>query len=249
MIGTYLKPLLLPPLSLFLLAALGWLVRRRWPRLGAGMLVAAPVLLFVLSTPMCSRLLLLGLEFQPPLTSVDLEPDAGAIVVLSGDTRREAGEYGGDTVGRVTLERVRYGARLHRVTGGLPVLTTGGSWRRVSPPTAEVMAAALREDFDVHVRWVEPRALNTWGNATFTAAMLLPEGIGKIYLVTTASHMPRATACFEAAGFDVIPAPTGASSPVMPGLGALIPSARSLDDSAMALHEYVGRVWYATVHY
>jgi hypothetical protein len=35
-------------------------------------------------------------------------------------------EYGGDTLGRLTLERVRYGARVAKKTG-LPVLVAGGS--------------------------------------------------------------------------------------------------------------------------
>ena len=43
--------------------------------------------------------------------------DAGAIVILSGGLRDYAPEYGGPTVNRVTLERVRYGARLARQSG------------------------------------------------------------------------------------------------------------------------------------
>ena len=40
---------------------------------------------------------------------------ADAIVILSGGLRDYAPEYGGSTVNRITLERVRYGARLARV--------------------------------------------------------------------------------------------------------------------------------------
>ena len=39
-----LRPLILPPGSLFVLAAVGWLVRKRRPRLGRGLIVAAVVL-------------------------------------------------------------------------------------------------------------------------------------------------------------------------------------------------------------
>ena len=49
-----------------------------------------------------------------------------AIVILGGGVRRHAAEYGGDTLGQLTLERVRYGARVARLTG-LPVLVSGGS--------------------------------------------------------------------------------------------------------------------------
>ena len=56
--------------------------------------------------------------------------DAEAIVILGGGTRRNAPEYGGDTLGRLTLERVRYGAQVAKLTA-LPVLVTGGVrlWR------------------------------------------------------------------------------------------------------------------------
>jgi uncharacterized SAM-binding protein YcdF (DUF218 family) len=43
--------------------------------------------------------------------------NAQAIVILGGGVRREAPEYGGATLGGITLERVRYGARLARTTG------------------------------------------------------------------------------------------------------------------------------------
>jgi hypothetical protein len=42
-------------------------------------------------------------------------PDA--IVILGGGVRSEAIEYGGETLGRLTPERVRYGAHLTRQTG------------------------------------------------------------------------------------------------------------------------------------
>ena len=50
---------------------------------------------------------------------------AKAVVILGGGVRRNAPEYGGDTLATLTLERVRYGARVARLTG-LPVLVSGG---------------------------------------------------------------------------------------------------------------------------
>jgi len=51
---------------------------------------------------------------------------AQAIVVLGGGTRRNAPEYGGDTLGALTLERLRYGTVVARVTH-LPMLLSGGA--------------------------------------------------------------------------------------------------------------------------
>ena len=62
---------------------------------------------------------------SPPPVTLAQARSAQAIVILGGGVRRNAPEYGGDTVGRLTLDRVRYGAFVARATG-LPVLVTGG---------------------------------------------------------------------------------------------------------------------------
>jgi len=46
---------------------------------------------------------------SPPVTLAQAR-SAQAIVILGGGVRRNAPEYGGDTLGRLTLDRVRYGA-------------------------------------------------------------------------------------------------------------------------------------------
>ena len=48
------------------------------------------------------------------------------IVIVGTGSYPVAPEYGGDTVGAATLERVRWGARRHRLAG-LPILVSGGS--------------------------------------------------------------------------------------------------------------------------
>ena len=61
---------------------------------------------------------------------------AQAIVVLGGGLYFDTPEYGGDTVGGSTLERLRYAATIARKTN-LPVLVTGGAgWAGGSPVAA-----------------------------------------------------------------------------------------------------------------
>jgi len=50
---------------------------------------------------------------------------------------------------------------------------------------------------------------NTAENAFYSAEILREKNIKTIILVTSAMHMPRSVALFEAQGLNVIPAPTG----------------------------------------
>ncbi len=63
-----------------------------------------------------------------------------------------------------------------------------------------------------------------------------------IILVTSASHMPRASALFRKAGINVIPAPTDYQ---VKGGSELFqfPSASGLSKSEAAFHEYLGLLW------
>ncbi len=240
--------LVVPPLSLFVLAAVGLLLARWRRRTGIAVTVISAALLVLLSTPLVSGILRRSLEDAAPLGAADLARPAQAIVVLGGDLETRAPEYGGVTVGALTLERVRYAAWLHRRTGE-PLLTTGGSLREGTPALAALMADVLREEMGASVRWVEASARNTWENAERSAAMLAADGITRVRLVTHAWHMPRARRCFEEFGLEVVPAPTGFRAGPRVDLGEILPSSRALRESALALHEWIGLAWYGLRHF
>jgi uncharacterized SAM-binding protein YcdF (DUF218 family) len=164
---------------------------------------------------------------------------AHAIVILGGGLRRNAIEYGGETLGRLTLERVRYGATLARELR-LPVLVTGGRQRGWSRSEAEVMRDALQDEFSVAVRWAEPQARNTAENAEFTARMLLPAGIRRIVLVMHAFDVPRAAREYEAVGFEVVPAPTLLPGGDPVGPRSFLPNADALTTSSFVAYEWLG---------
>lgn len=247
LVTTLFKILLLPPANMFVLGLAGWLARRRWPRAGRIVLALAVLGLVAQSLPACSGVLLRSLERYPALAEGDLVTDAGAIVVLGGDVYRGP-EFGGDSVGGTTLERVRYGAWLHRATG-VPLLTTGGAIKPSTEALAELMARALRQEFGVPVRWIEKESDNTYTNAKYSAEILRTHGVRRIYLVTSASHMRRSTAAFEAMGLEVVPAPTTLAQPIRPVLGDFIPRADAMRDSSTALHEWFGLLWYELAYY
>lgn len=106
------------------------------------------------------------------------------------------------------------------------------------------MQAALEQDFAVPVKWVEGNSDNTLENARMSHATLKTAGITRIYLVTHAWHMPRATRAFQQAGFDVVPAPTAFTTRYETTLLTFLPRAEALLDSRWFLHELIGMLWY-----
>jgi uncharacterized SAM-binding protein YcdF (DUF218 family) len=80
----------------------------------------------------------------------------------------------------------------------------------------------------------EDCSLTTWENAVFTAAVLQPQGIRRILLITDEPHMWRSLLVFRANGFDVIPRAT----PIFPGF--LGKKAQFF----LTLREYAGLVSY-----
>lgn len=233
---------LLPPLNLLLLGMAGVLLWHKRPALARSLTATSLALLWALSTPYVAESLMGLLEGEAAPVDPKKQP-ANAIVVLGGGTYFSAPEYGGDTVGEDTLVRLRYAARLQRETGK-PILATGGKPSGNDLSEAQQMKTALEHDFDVPVKWTEDESANTYENARFSYKKLAPLGIKRIYLVTHAWHMARAARVFQAAGFDVVAAPTAFSTRYSPGLLEYLPSARALHDSRRFMHEIIGQLWY-----
>src|SRR5574340_372540 len=102
---------LLPPFNLILLGAAGLLLLKWRPRLGKILMTVTLALLYLLSTPIFAEFMLQRLETRPtrPVSGPFNTSDSGvqAIVVLGSNTYFNAPEYGGHTVSRLGLERIR----------------------------------------------------------------------------------------------------------------------------------------------
>ena len=243
-----LQTLLLPPGLMILLMLVGYLLAKRMPRTGKSMLFTGFGLLVLASLPIVANLNLWLLEGDTALSPTELaHPSAQAIVILSGGRNLDAPEYGNaDTVSMLTLERLRYGAWLHRHTR-LPLIVTGGKvFDSSRPAEAELMRHILTTDYQLPVQWVETNSRNSWENAAFSQAILKEAGIKRIYLVTQAWHMPRAQMAFESVGLEVIPAPTGFTTgkSETPLLIRLLPSSWAIRKNSEFMHEVLGILWY-----
>jgi len=242
LVGLLLQPPLLPLVAI----GAGLLLQRWRPRAGRVLAWGGLALAVALVAPPVVDALLDNLEDLPAVQPAQLE-GAGAIVILGGGARTNAPEFGGQTVNRITLERLRYGARLAR-SSGLPVLVSGGA-PSGSQPEAELMKRALEEDFGVPVRWVEAASLDTAENGRLSAAMLQAAGVRRVVLVTHAAHMHRSLEAFQAAGLEPVAAPTGflrrgPSDEPQPRF----PSMNSAFAGSYAIHEWLGLLAFRLSH-
>ena len=242
------ETLILPPGIIIVLLALGLLLSRRHGYAAVVLILIGTASLYALSIPVTAHALMQSLEIYPALQAKDLRDNgAQAIVVLGNGRYANAPEYLGDTVTALGLERLRYAVRLHKETG-LPLLLSGGSPLNEDVSEALLMKQVLSEDYAITAGWAEQQSGTTAQNAFFTKNLLNEKGITHIYLVTHAWHMPRAVKIFEQAGLKVTPAPTrfySVNSEETQGILGWLPGAKSLAESSLALHEWIGSVWYS----
>jgi uncharacterized SAM-binding protein YcdF (DUF218 family) len=223
---------------LFVVAAL------LWRKLARGLRTAVVVLAIVLmaaASPMGANALVWVQEHRA------FEPCEGpaptAIVALAGGMvarPRDLHDY--TALGATSLRRLFGALALHAEHPDAQIVFVGIS--RWDFPESEIMAN-LAEAMGVPRAQMrsETHSLTTWQNATFTAA-LDPPVPRRIWLVTSALHMPRAAYAFRHAGFEVCTAPAytlfiGPESP-----GWFVPQGSSEVKTEDALHEIVGEIGY-----
>lgn len=213
--------------------------RQRWA-FGFGALALA--WLWCWSLPTASYAIRGYLEEQHPAIDASAMPKAGAIVVLGGGTAPL--NYGASypNLGSAS-DREWHAARLfHAGKAPMLILSGGHDPEFSASSSAESMRhfiGALGVPDAAMV--LEVRSLNTTQNARFTADILEREGIRRILLVTSALHMARSIALFEAQGLEVVPAATDHEITPLPSWRKWLPDTNALDGSSRAMKEIVGR--------
>lgn len=237
--------LILPPFSLGLLGAIGLVIARRYPPLGAKVMGASILMLFLMSLPVWAVLASSSVSSKGRQSELHLA-GADAIVILGGGRRLNAWEYGeSQTLSSGSLERVRYGAWLSK-RSGVPLLVSGGNpivrGRKGDSSEAQIMAAVLENEFGVAVTWIESKSNDTRENAKYSSRLLTEAGVETVLLVTHYSHITRAALEFERYGLRVIPAPT-----VIPDKSELsyvdfLPSFSGLTQSRQLIYHTLARL-------
>ena len=234
----------------FLLGGIGIanLWRRRRESIRRLLLVTLPfVALTLLSMPAVAHFSLGTLEWRYPPT--EQRPDgAEAIVVLGGgiqpaDATRLRAEMNSDS-----LWRCLHAAAVYRQGKPCPVVVSGGTIDAgtPTPPIALLMRDFLHDyginDADLIV---EDQSRSTHENAVECRKVLEQRRIGKVILVTDATHMFRALRSFWKQGIAAVPSACAhRAKQVEWGLFDLLPSADAVQNQQRMIHEWLGFAWY-----
>jgi uncharacterized SAM-binding protein YcdF (DUF218 family) len=237
------------PLGIVVILMLAALIFYRRPRLGRGLLITAVVLLWGMSAGMFSDPLLRALEYRVPSVSLENAPAEPVIIVLGGflNTPTRARPH---PVLTHSADRLVQAFRLYRAGKAPLILISSGTVPMfgVGTETESEAARTMLQEWGVPASaiLVETHSQSTHENAVFSARLLAERGIRSALLVTSASHMPRAFACFRKAGMDVVACPadylTGWAPADLPF--RVLPHTEALNDTAAAFHEYMGLFLY-----
>jgi uncharacterized SAM-binding protein YcdF (DUF218 family) len=232
---------LAPPAVLIVLSLAGALIALRWRGFGIALVMLSSAALYLLATPLVASYLLHEVERGIP-ESAELS-SAQAIVVLGAGVHLGDGASVPDTLGPLSLERVVYAVQAYRRLQ-LPVAVSGGRVFPAQTAEAALMRAALDRDFGVPVAWSDDQSRTTYENALYTARLFSPERIATVVVVTHAWHLPRALWAFERAGLHALPWPVPRDFVRLQRVDDVLPSIAALHDSAHALREMIGGLYY-----
>ena len=248
-------PLFLLPIGVTLVLLIsGFVFRRR-----VYFIVAIGVL-YTGSIPLVGRQALKLIEGDAIRNPPQSAPTGDAIVVLSGGRIVAPGT---SKISEWTdADRFFGGVELYQA-GKAPLLVfTGGAapWEPSAPSEGEILIVYARSyGVPAEALMTTGRVYNTAEEAEAVARLLFdrshvrPEAREKmqsILLVTSAFHMPRAKAQFEAKGFRVVAYPVDflVSSERQITILDFLPSANALNQTELALREFYGRVFYQIRH-
>jgi len=227
------------PSNLFtlLLLSLIFLLAFRLRKAATVITVVALLLYFVLASGPVSQYLLASLEYRyPPFPEQATEMDIHTIVVLTGDAESLPKVPLSSYLNSSSAFRVIETLRIYRMYPEAKIIVSGvdkvpGILKQALISTG-VSASAITLDTD---------ARHTYDSALNLSSMVKHD---TFVLVTSAGHMPRAMAAFQAQGLKPIAAPTEFRSRKNILAAQYLPSPRHMLNTDLAIHEYLALFWY-----
>ena len=240
------------PLGLFMiLLLLRWLAQGlAWRRIAVLLGLLASSVLLLASLPLVANRLAGSLEQQFPQLPIDQIARHDAIVVLGGGLRPPQRPAQHIQIGAGS-DRYWYAARLYKAGKAPRIIVAGGNVFQQPDVRGEAhYAATLLQDWGIPADSIaiEPASRTTEQNMRNTVSYLQSRGMASVLLVTSAIHMPRAYHLFRSGPVSVTPASADVlvRDSYVPTILNWLPSARALQLTTAAMHEYYG-LWFTNL--
>ncbi len=222
--------------------------KKRLFAIGRWSLLIGTVLLFAFSLNPVANVLAYPLESQYQLPPAEVLDTLDIVVVLGGGAYPPGPLRPLAELSRYSYPRFYHGVRIFQQSHAHLLAFCGGPIREGVVSEGEVMKAmALGLGVPEEKVLAETTSRTTFENIT-NLSRLLPAGQNRrIGLVTSAVHMRRAYSvfCRQFPHEIVVPIPVQATyDPCGWDYRSLLPNANNMDRSTMALHEWIGLVWY-----
>ncbi|HSV99182.1 MAG TPA: YdcF family protein [Sedimentisphaerales bacterium] len=226
-----------------------WQRGRRLSKLGWWLTLLGLLVLLTASLEPVGNLLVYSLEHRYVSPTPQTLETLDLIVVLGGGIYPSGGLREYPDLGREAYPRLYRGVQYFKQSGADAIAFCGGPPRPGEESEAQVMKSmALTLGVPAERMVVEADSHNTMQNATNLAA-LLPKAQGRrIGLVTSATHMMRSKGVFERAfpQDTIVPIPVCFTHRPAVGIQErLTPRVAHLERTTVALHEWIGLLWYA----
>lgn len=204
--------------------------------LGLALLAVAPI----------GPAMLLALEQRFPRPAV-LPDKIDGILVLGGAVEPALSLSYGETVFNSAVARVLAGIALARRYPGARLALIGGEggFVPVGLPESRATLGFVTEQGIAPERVIlEERSRSTHENAVYAKDLIRPAPGATWILITSAYHMPRSIASFDAVGWPVIPYPVDYRIDPRTGLGANFNLLDGLSTATLAGKEWAGLLGY-----
>ena len=205
--------------------------------IGRRLIIAAAILVIVLGVLPTAWLLSFPLEQRFPVPA-NLDRVDG-IIVLAGAERAGMSEWYGQPLLNTAADRLTTFLMLARRFPGARLVHSGDTVHASESAVARELL--LGAGIDPQRIVFENKSRITCTSPRATLDLVAVDTSQRWLLVTSAMHMPRAVACFRAAGWDVTPYPTNFRRGPYAWSFAL---AENLQDVDLASHEWVGLLYY-----
>lgn len=242
------------PLGLFCIGLLaGWIIKRLWPRslFGTVLMGLAALQLVAFAMPPVAHELHAALERRAAaLAQNNTGQPYDGILLLGGLTRSTRSPLAAGWQLDVTeaTDRAHHAASLWHEGIAPRIIVAGGVWPSMPPKPAEaiwIQQLLLQLGVPQDAIVLETKSTTTRENVRNVAQIMRANGWqGRLALVTSASHMPRAYANANRAGLLVDAYPTDWQAHAqMDRPLPWLPNADALNASNRALKEWIALVW------